>query len=325
MADIRTSFAGLELCSPILVGSSGLSRSLDKVKAFEAAGAGAVILKSLFEEQIEALSSSLEAHNDYTEGAEYLSHYVRADEVRQYLEQIRYYKSELSIPTIASICCKRSTSWVDFASQIQEAQADALEVNIMQLETDLFFNPTVGEQGYVQLIQQLKDSLRIPLIVKLSRYHTALPALIDKLRAAGADAVTLFNRTYQIDIDLESEELKSGDVFSHEGDFTESLRFTALVSGAVKGIDISTSTGVYSWREVVKAILAGASTVQMTTMLYKEGPKAISEALSGLKEWMEAHGYESLDEICGRLNSRATGLGEMYERIQFMRYFGGQK
>lgn len=325
MVDIKTTFAGLELRSPIIVGSSGISRSLDKVKGFVAAGAGAVILKSLFEEQIEAQVATLGQHNDYTEGAEYLAHYVRAEEIGQYLEQIKSYKAALDIPVIASICCMRSESWFDFASQIETAGADALEVNIMKLETDLFFNPTTSEQGYVSLVQELRKRVRIPIIIKLSRYHTALPALVDKLRASGASAVTLFNRSYQLDIDLDSESLSAGEVFSHKSDFAETLRFTALVSGAVKGIDISASTGIYSWEEVVKAILAGATTAQMATILYKDGAESISKAIEGLKKWMQAHGYQSIDELCGRLNSKHTGQSNIYERVQFMRYFGGQE
>lgn len=325
MVDISTSFVGLQLKSPIIVGSSGLTRSVDKVKAFAEAGAGAVILKSLFEEQIEAQVASLSEHNDYTEGAEYLAHYVRAEEIGQYLELIKKYKASLDIPVIASVCCMRSESWYDFALQIQEAGADALEVNIMKVETDLFYNPTVVEQGYITLLQELKQRLRIPIIIKLSRYHTALPSIVDKLRAAGASAVTLFNRTYQTDINLDTEELSSGDVFSHKGDFAETLRFTAIVSGAIKGIEISASTGIYTWEEVTKALLAGAETTQMATVLYKEGATAIATALEGLKAWMDEHGYLSIDELRGRLNAAQTGQSNTYERVQFMRYFGGQQ
>ena len=154
MIDISTSFVGLQLKSPIIVGSSGLTRSLDKVKSFAEAGAGAVILKSLFEEQIEAQIGNLNNYNDYTEGAEYLAHYVKADEVMQYLELIRRYKAELDIPVIASICCMRSSSWLDYAAQVQEAGADAIEINIMKVETDLFYDPIASEQGYILLSQQ---------------------------------------------------------------------------------------------------------------------------------------------------------------------------
>ena len=220
----------------------------------------------------------------------------------------------------------RSSSWLDYAVQVQDAGADAIEINIMKVETDLFYDPITSEQGYILLIKELKSRLNIPIIVKLSRYHSALPAFVDKLRAAGASAVTLFNRTYQTDINLDTEELSSGDVFSHEGDFTETLRFTALVSGAIsRGLDISASTGIYSWKEVTKALLAGATTTQMATALYKQGASAISEAIAGLQEWLDEHGYLSVDEMRGRLNAMQTGQSNTYERVQFMRYFGNAK
>lgn len=322
MVDISCSFVGLQLPSPLIVGSSGVSRSLDKAKAFVEAGAGAIILKSIFEEQIESQVALLTQSNDYTEATDYLAHYVRSEEVGAYLRQIKEFKQSLPIPVIASICCMRSESWLDFASQVEQAGADALEINIMKVETDLFYNAQTSEQGYIHLVQELCNRLRIPIIIKLSRYHTALPALVDKLRAAGASAVTLFNRSYQADINLDKEELTTADVFSHVGDFADTLRFTALVSGAIKGLELSASTGVYSWQELTKAILAGATTAQMATALYKQGPTALRDALDGLKMWMQGHGYVTLDEMRGRLNASQTGQSNQYERVQFMRYFG---
>lgn len=322
MVDTRCTFVGLNLQSPLIVGSSGLSRSLDKVKSFAEAGAGAVILKSIFEEQIDSQVASLSEHNDYAEGAEYLAHYVRSEEIGNYLALIKEFKEALHIPVIASVCCMRSESWFDFAVQVEEAGADAIEVNIMKVESSLFFNWSSVEQGYIHLVQELRRRLRIPIIIKLSRYHTALPALVDKLHAAGASAVTLFNRSYQADINLDTEALSMGDVFSHAGEFAETLRFTALVSGSVKGLELSASSGVYTWQELTKAILAGAHTAQMATALYKRGAGAISEALEGLKTWMQAHGYQSIEEMRARLNAQATGQSNIYERVQFMRYFG---
>lgn len=323
MIDVKTSFVGLTLQSPIIVGSSGITRNLDKVKAFAEAGAGAVILKSLFEEQIEAQTASMQSEGDYTEASDYLAHYVRVEEVGRYLDQITRFKRELSIPVIGSICCTRSDSWTEFAAQIEAAGADALEVNIMRLETDLFFDAEASERLYIDVVKALKARVRIPIIIKLSRYHTALPALVDKLRASGAAAVTLFNRTYQPDINLDNETLTTSDVFTHEGDFIETLRFTALVGGAVPGIEISASTGIYHWQEVAKSLLAGAQTTQMCTALYKEGPRAITEALTGLRMWMQHRGYLTVDEMRGRLNAGAHADAHTFERVQFMKYFGG--
>lgn len=324
MADITSSFVGLRLQSPIIIGSSGITRNLDKVQTLADAGAGAVILKSLFEEQIEAYAASMEQSSDYTEASEYITHYIRGEEVERYLDMIRQHKSKLSIPVIASINCYKSDSWLDFASRIAAAGADALEINIMSLQTDLYTNPSDTETMYVDLIRKLHSITTLPIIVKLSRYHTALPALVDQLRAAGANAVTLFNRSYQPDINLEKEELCAGDIFSHNGDFAETLRFTGLITTLVPQIELSASTGIYTWQEVAKALLAGAQSVQMCTALYKEGPKAISNALTALGMWMDKRGYHSVDELRGRLAASPGGEPNIYERIQFMKYFGGR-
>lgn len=324
MADITSSFVGLKLQSPIIIGSSGLTRNLEKVRALADVGAGAVILKSLFEEQIEAYVASMGQSNDYTEAFEYIAHYVRAEEVERYLDMIRQHKAQLSIPVIGSVNCYKSDSWVDFAIHIESAGADAIEVNLMSLECDLFANASEVEARYVALISRLRERISIPIIVKLSRYHTALPSFIDRIRSAGANAVTLFNRSYQPDINLEKEELTGGDIFSHIGDFTETLRFTGLISSLVPKIEISASTGIYTWQEVAKAILAGAQTTQMCTILYKEGPKAVSNALTALAMWLDKKGYHSIDELRGRLSEAPGKEVNIYERVQFMKYFGGR-
>lgn len=321
MIDISTSFVGLDLNSPLIVGSSGLTRNLDKVKQFAHAGAGAVVLKSLFEEQIEAQGLEMLQQSDYPEAADYISTYVRTEEVGRYLDHINRARKELSIPVIASINCRKSDSWVDFAKQIEQAGAQALEVNIMRLETDLFFDAAKHDTLYTNIVSELRKQVSIPLIIKLSRHHTAVTALVDKLRASGASAVTLFNRTYQPDIDLDKEELISGDIFTHTGDFTDTLRFTALVSGLSPQIQVSASSGVYSWQELVKSLLVGASTAQMCTALYKQGTSAITDALMGMKMWMEKRGYESVDEFRGRLNASSIPEAGLFERMQFMKYF----
>lgn len=321
MINISTSFVGLNLNSPIIVGSSGLTRNLDKVKQFANAGAGAVVLKSLFEEQIEAQGLEMLQQSDYPEATDYISTYVRTEEVSRYLDYINTARKELTIPIIASINCVRNDSWVEFAKQIEQAGAHALEINIMRLETDLFFDPSKHDSLYVNIVSELRKQISIPLIIKLSRHHTAIPALVDKLRASGASAVTLFNRTYQPDIDLDKEELVSGDIFTNPSDFTETLRFTALVSGLIPQIEISTSSGVSGWQEVVKSLLSGATTAQMCSALYKNGAPAISDALMGMKMWMQKQGYKSITEFRGRLNASSVPEAGLFERMQFMRYF----
>ncbi len=320
--DLSVIFAGLRLSSPLIIGSSGLTLSLDKVRSFAQAGAGAIVLKSLFEEQIEGKVSALLTQNDYTEGGDYLSHYIRREELDRYLGTILQYKRSLDIPVIASICCAKGDTWLEFAKEIEAAGADAIEINIMRLETDLNFNSSVSDDKYISLVKELCSRLSIPIIIKLSPYHTALPSLVDKVRAAGASAVTLFNRAYQIDIDINEEKLTKADVWSNPADFYQTLRFTALVNGLVDRVDISASSGIHTWNEVIKSILAGASTVQMVTAIYQGGVPVVEDTLAGLRSWMKHHGYTSIDEIRGRLNSINTGQSNEYERIQFMKYFG---
>lgn len=320
MVDIRTSFVGLPLESPIVVSSSGLTRSVSRARTLVEAGAGAVVLKSLFEEQILMHTGHLIAHNDYPEAEDYISAYVRTEALDTYLSYVREAKEHLGVPIVASINCRGRESWTEFAQQIREAGADALEVNIMRLESDLYFDPIATEQTYIDIVQDLR-SVGLPLIVKLSRQHTALPALVDKLRASGAAAVTLFNRTYQIDIDLDREQFVGGEVFSHQGDFTETLRYTGLIAGLVPGVEVAASTGIYTWQELAKSLLAGAQIAQMCTAIYKQGAPAIREALRGLHLWMQEHGYESIEELRGRLSYSAVPDPTLFERMQFMKYF----
>lgn len=320
MVDISTTFAGLSLKSPLILSSSGLTRQLERTKSFVAAGAGAVILKSLFEEQILQQTDHLLAQNDYPEAADYIASYTRSEAIESYLELIRTMKASLDVPVIASINCSSAGSWAEFADKIREAGADALEVNIMRLETELFFDPVATEEHYISIASSLTGR-GLPIIVKLSRLHTNLPMLVDKLRAVGVAAVTLFNRSYQIDIDLDREQLIGGEVFSHEGDFTETLRFTGLVRGLVPEVGLAASTGVYTWKELTKSILAGADVAQMCTAIYKQGASAIEEALKGLRYWMMEHGYQSLDELRGRLSYSSVADPSLFERLQFMKYF----
>lgn len=323
MVNLQTTFAGLQLSSPLILSSSGLTRSIDRTKALVEAGAGAVILKSLFEEQILMHTGHLLAHNEYPEAADYIASYTRVEAVDEYLELLRRAKAELSVPIIASINCSGLESWTDFAQKLKEAGADALEVNIMRLETSRFYDPVAGEELYLEIVRRLR-AVGLPLIIKLSRHHTALPTLVDKLRAAGATAVTLFNRSYQLDIDLEREQIVGGDVFSHAGDFAETLRFTGLIRGVVPGVELAASTGIYGWQELTKILLAGADVAQMCTAVYKHGPSAIKDALTGLGRWMMDHGYQSVDEFRGRLSYASVSDPSLFERLQFMKYYSGR-
>ena len=323
MIDLKTQYAGLTLRNPIIVGSSGLTNNAERNKEFEKAGAGAIVLKSLFEEQIEAQSDALMQDQDYPEAMDYIRGYVKANQINDYLNLIRESKQLCTIPIIASVNCYKADAWTDFARQIEEAGADALELNVFFMETDLQ-RVTDVEQLYARIIRDVKKSVSIPVIIKLGKNFSNIPALVHTLKVNGADAVTMFNRFYQPDIDINSLQIVSGNVFSSHSDLSETLRWTAIVSGKVPGIDISGSTGVHDWEDVIKCLLAGASTVQMCSALYTHGGEIIAQILTCIEEWMHQVHYESVSQFRGKLSYANIPNPSLYERSQFMKYFANR-
>ena len=323
MIELKTLYAGLTLRNPILVGSSGLTNNAERNKEFEKAGAGAIVLKSLFEEQIEAQSDALMQDQDYPEAMDYIRGYVKANQINDYLNLIRESKQLCTIPIIASVNCYKADAWTDFARQIEEAGADALELNVFFMETDLQ-RVTDVEQLYARIIRDVKKSVSIPVIIKLGKNFSNIPALVHTLKVNGADAVTMFNRFYQPDIDINSLQIVSGNVFSSHSDLSETLRWTAIVSGKVPGIDISCSTGVHDWEDVIKCLLAGASTVQMCSALYTHGGEIIAQILTCIEEWMHQVHYESVSQFRGKLSYANIPNPSLYERSQFMKYFANR-
>ena len=323
MIDLKTQYAGLTLRNPIIVGSSGLTNNAERNKEFEKAGAGAIVLKSLFEEQIEAQSDALMQDQDYPEAMDYIRGYVKANQINDYLNLIRESKQLCAIPILASVNCYKADAWTDFARQIEEAGADALELNVFFMETDLQ-RVTDVEQLYARIIRDVKKSVSIPVIIKLGKNFSNIPALVHTLKVNGADAVTMFNRFYQPDIDINSLQIVSGNVFSSHSDLSETLRWTAIVSGKVPGIDISCSTGVHDWEDVIKCLLAGASTVQMCSALYTHGGEIIAQILTCIEEWMHQVHYESVSQFRGKLSYANIPNPSLYERSQFMKYFANR-
>ncbi|MDH6533525.1 dihydroorotate dehydrogenase-like protein [Parabacteroides sp. 52] len=324
MIDIKTSYAGLTLRNPILVGSSGLTIKPERNKEFEKAGAGAIVLKSLFEEQIEMQGNSLLQTSDSPEASDYIHQYVKANQVNDYLELIKATKAICTIPIIASINCYKVDAWIDFARQIELAGADALELNIFHIETDLSDKQEEMRNLYIQIIRKVKETVSIPVIVKIGKYFNNIPAVVDLLKVNGADGVVLFNRFYQPDIDIINKQIVSGNVFSNHSDLSDTIRWTAIVSGKVPGIPISSSTGVQDWEDVIKCLLAGASTVQLCSSLYTHGVEIIPQILAGLEEWMGQSNYQSISQFRGILNYANISNPAMYERAQFMKYFSNR-
>lgn len=321
MIDLKTQYAGLTLRNPIIVGSSGLTIKPERNKEFEKAGAGAIVLKSLFEEQIEMQSNTLLHPSDFPEAADYIHQYLRANQVNNYLDLIKTSKELCTIPIIASINCYKADAWIDFARQIELAGADALELNIFNMETSLVEEFEEVRDTYVNIIRQVKATVRIPVMVKLGKFFNNIPAIVNLLKVNGADGVVLFNRFYQPDIDINNRQVVSGNVFSSHSDLSDTLRWTAIVSGKVPGISIASSTGIQEWEDVIKCLLAGASAVQVCSSLYTHGNEFIPQTLSSIEEWMQHVNYQSLSQFRGVLNHANIPNPAMYERSQFMKYF----
>ena len=260
MADLKTTFAGLQVRNPIIVSSSGLTNSADKNKKLCEAGAGAIVLKSLFEEQITMEADSLRS-SEYAEGNDYLVDYVRGHKLAEYIQLIADSKKHCNIPIIASINCYTDSEWIDFAKQIEEAGADALEINILALQTDRDYKYGSFEQSHIDILRHIKKVTQLPVIMKLGENLTNPVVLIDQLYANGAAAVVLFNRFYQPDIDVEKIAYTTGDVFSVPADLNTPLRWIAIASAAVDKIDYAASGGVHSAKDIVKVLLAGGSAV----------------------------------------------------------------
>ena len=322
---LQTTFAGLSLRSPIIVSSSGLTDSAAKNQKLCEAGAGAIVLKSLFEEQIMMEADWHGDPNMYPEGSDYLVGYIRQHKLGEYLNLIRESKKVCDIPVIASINCYKDDEWADFAKQIEEAGADALEINILALQTDVQYTYGSFEQRHIDILRHIKKTVKMPVIMKLGSNLTNPVALIDQLYANGAAAVVLFNRFYQPDINIDKMTQVAGDVFSNEADLANSLRWTGIASAAVSKIDYAISGGIHSAEGVVKSILAGASAVEICSVLYKESSAVINEYNKFVADWMASKGMESIAQFKGKLNVGDVKGVNTFERTQFLKYFASHE
>ncbi|MDR0976965.1 MAG: dihydroorotate dehydrogenase-like protein [Prevotellaceae bacterium] len=323
---LETSFAGLQLKNPIIVSSSSLTDSVEKNKKLSDAGVGGIVLKSLFEEQIMLEADWLGNPNMYPEGSDYLVEYVRQHKLSEYLMLIKESKARCTVPIIASINCYHDAEWIDFAAQIEEAGADAIEINILALQTDLHYKPGSFEQRHIDILGRIKQHVKIPVIMKLGDNLTNPIALIDQLRANGAAGIVLFNRFYQPDIDIEHLKQSSGNVLSTEAALARPLRWVGIASAAVSGVDYAVSGGVHAMGDVVKAVLAGASAVEMCSVFYKHDAQTlVPEYLRFLKEWMERHGMRNINQFKGMLNVHDLEGVNTFERAQFLKYFSGKR
>ncbi len=322
MADLSVTYMGLELKNPLVVASSSLTGTADKVKQCEKSGAGAVVLKSVFEEQILAETKDDISTTDFDihpESWNYVNNLTREHHLAAYLNLIADSKKAVSIPVIASVNCVTGGSWVSFAKDIQNAGADALELNVF----DLDLNPEDSSQGiedrYVAIIQAVKKQINIPVAMKIGNYFTNLANITTRLCEAGVDSLVLFNRFVKSDIDLKKMKIVDAKPTSTPDELTMPLRWIGLLSHGLK-CDLAGATGVHTGEDAVKLLLAGAKTVQVASALYLKKIAYLETISGGLNSWMDQNGYKNMKELIGKMSGKKSDLAKAYSRFQYMRH-----
>ncbi len=321
MSSLSTNYLGLNLKSPLIVSSSGLTNSADKIKKLEELGAGAVVLKSLFEEQINYEAGMLVEDGLSPEAHDYITRYSRTEALENYIRIIEDAKKNTVIPVIASINCMSVSEWISFARDIENAGADALELNVFFIASDPAQSSDKYEERYSELVTHIKEVTRLPIAVKIGYYFTNLVSIVNKIYHRGAQGVVLFNRFYEPDIDIDKIELSTSGVFSSPVDIRHTLRWVGIISDKISKIDVAASTGVHDGKAAIKQILAGASAVQICSVLYEKGIKELSVMNSEIENWMNAKGFDSISQFKGKLSYRNIPNPSLYERSQFMKYF----
>ena len=319
--DTAVSYLGLKLKNPIVVGSSTFTGTVDGIKRCAEAGAGAVVLKSIFEEQILADIKKEEGYTDlYMSNPDadvYMKTFLRGNEISIYEKLIREAKETVDIPIIASINCADKGEWISFAKEFENAGADALELNIAVSPFNREITSKDIEDEVVAIFSEVKKNVRIPVSVKLGNHFTNIGNLAFRLSMAGAAGLVLFNRYYNPTIDIETMKVVSGTALSVEEENSDTLRWIKILSSDGISCELSASTGVHTSEDVVRQLLAGAATVQVCSTLYKNGVSYISEIIAGLEAWMKKHNFNSIDEFKGKCS--APEDIKIFERLQYLR------
>jgi dihydroorotate dehydrogenase (fumarate) len=330
MVDLKTTYMGLELKNPLVASASPLSEKVETVQALENAGISAVVMYSLFEEQIIHESMELDHYlsKDTESFAEALTHlpdmgrYSLGPEV--YIEQVKALKAAVGIPVIGSLNGVSTGGWIEYAQKIEQAGADALELNLYYLPTDIELTSTQLETAYVTLVQDIRGKVNFPIAVKLSPSFTALPNFAKRLADAGADGLVLFNRFYQPDFDLDALEVVPNLYLSKSNELRLPLRWIALMYGRVD-VDFALTSGIHKAQDVLKAMMAGAKVAMTTSALLKKGPGRTTKILNKLQKWMEENEYESIQQMQGSMSQQAVADPSAFERANYMKVLNSFK
>lgn len=325
MTSLKTRFFGLELKNPLIIASSSLTADVDKIKAFSDNGAAAIVLKSVFEEEIineynQIAQGKTDSHFD--EFMDYFDYKIRDQVLANYGNLIRSAKEVSKVPVIASINCISKGDWIQFASQVQDAGADAIELNLFVLPFDPTRKAEDTRRFYLDTVKEVCSRVKIPVSVKISSYFSDLAAICHELDAESPAGITMFNRFSSPDIDIEKEKVVAAGTLSNENEYLLPLRWVGILSPRLK-CQIAASTGVHSATHVIKMLLAGASAVQMASVFYKKGPAYLGEILKEIETWMNKKGYQSIEDFKGRLSLAKASNPALYERAQYLSHFGG--
>jgi len=324
--NLKTNYLGIELRNPLIAASSGMTENIENIKKLASSGVGAIVLRSLFEEEIlmdlDVSTKKMGSHGFiYPETLEFYEDEEHHEEATtKYLDLIEQAKKEVDIPIIASINCVSAEQWTFFPKRIEEAGADALELNLFIMPSDLNHNAEYNEQVYFKIIDEVKKKINIPVSLKISYYFSNLANVMQRFEAKGVKGLVLFNKFYMPDIDINTMEITQSHILSTPDDIALSLRWIAIMSSKLN-IDLAASTGVHDSEGMIKQLLAGAKVVQMASALYKNGLDYPREVLFGLEKWMKDKNYNSIDEFRGKMAQTEVKNPAAYERVQFMKHF----
>jgi dihydroorotate dehydrogenase (fumarate) len=322
--DLSTTYLGMKLKNPIVPSASPMSRTVASIKSMEDFGASAIVLYSLFEEQIRHETKELNHFLEYgaESFAEAVSYFPAHEEYylgpEEYLEHIQKVKAAVSIPVIASLNGSTVGGWTEYAAKIQEAGADALELNIYYIPTSVDTTGAQVEQLYIGILQAVKAKVTIPVAVKLSPFFSSLANMAKRLDENGANGLVLFNRFYQPDINLDALEVEPSVVLSSSDALRLPLRWVAILHKNVKA-DLAATTGIHTADDVIKMTMAGANVTQVCSTLLRYGPKRIAEILNGVQQWMIEHEYESLTQMRGSMSQKSVANPSAFERANYMK------
>jgi len=326
MPDLSTTWMGLRLRNPLVAGSSGLSGTTEGLRALQDGGVGAVVLKSIFEEEIAAeyddAVSKAARKGMGLESYDYYDYELRGERLSEYVKLIREARKAVSVPVIASVNCTWSHEWTSFAKDIEGAGADALELNMFFLPSDLSRSADEQEKDYLTVVQRVCAQSKIPVALKIGSSFSNLASMIERLSRSGAAGLVLFNRFYSLDFDIEKISVTGTGTLSNPAELAGPLRWIALMSRRV-GCDLAASTGVHDGAAMVKMILAGARAVQAASCFYQNGPGFAATMLSDLSSWMDRHGFRTIEDFRGRLSQAESVRSGVYERVQYMKHYAG--